>query len=220
MKTAWVIGATGGIGSAICHALSPDTKILAQGRSFRRLGDLASRLSNVTPVASGLDADSLHEVAGKISNLDWLVLSVGCVEPTPTEKLTVEAWDAVINSNLTSVAFAFKGALKHLLKSSDPRVFVIGSIAGITGFEQEAAYCAAKWGVRGLAASLRAEFPQFQICVLNLGATDTNLWDTMHIEVDRAKMLKPREVADKVRDLLLSSQMPEELTFEPLGGPF
>ncbi|HET9058626.1 MAG TPA: SDR family NAD(P)-dependent oxidoreductase, partial [Acidimicrobiales bacterium] len=53
----------------------------------------------------------------------------------------------------------------------------VGSIAGLVGVGQEAAYCAAKAGLRGLADSLREEWPGAKVTLVSPGPVDTAFFD-------------------------------------------
>jgi NAD(P)-dependent dehydrogenase (short-subunit alcohol dehydrogenase family) len=75
----------------------------------------------------------------------------------PLENYSEEAWDAVIEVNLTGLFLSMKHELPHLVKSNGVMVNM-ASVAGLTGGRLGAAYYASKHGVIGITKSAAVEY--------------------------------------------------------------
>ena len=96
------------------------------------------------------------------------------------------------------------------------------SVAAQRGFPGWSAYCASKWGVRGLLAALREELngSGIRLTAIYPGATATDLWDLLPGEWDRAAMVPAADVAASVEWALGLSPGAalEEIHLGPAGG--
>ena len=100
----------------------------------------------------------------------------------------------------------------------------INSVAGRQPFSQSAAYVASKFGLRGLAGSLREELREDNIKVISVypGAVDTPFWDKIDSNFQREKMLDAKSLAESI---IHSIQAPgnltvEEMTIRRVAGDF
>jgi NAD(P)-dependent dehydrogenase (short-subunit alcohol dehydrogenase family) len=102
------------------------------------------------------------------------------------------------------------------------RLVPILSTAATRGFPGWSAYCASKWGLRGLVAALRAELAGSGVLLTAVypGATDTAIWDEVPGEWDRSRMVPVEEVA-RALVYALDVEPPalvEEIHLGPAGG--
>ena len=81
----------------------------------------------------------------------------------------------------------------------------VGSVADHVGFPENAAYAAAKYGLRGLHETLVAEYwgTGVRLTLVSPGPTDTAIWDPFDPDhrpgfPARAAMLRPSDVADAI----------------------
>jgi NADP-dependent 3-hydroxy acid dehydrogenase YdfG len=81
----------------------------------------------------------------------------------------------------------------------------VGSVADHTGYPENSAYAASKFGVRGLHETLLAEYrgTGVRLTLVSPGPTDTSVWDPVDPDrregfIPRAGMLRPRDVAEAV----------------------
>ena len=81
----------------------------------------------------------------------------------------------------------------------------IGSVADHVGFPENAAYAAAKYGLRGMHETLLAEYrgSRVRLTLVSPGPTDTGIWDPFDPDARpgfprRSAMLRPADVADAV----------------------
>jgi NAD(P)-dependent dehydrogenase (short-subunit alcohol dehydrogenase family) len=132
--------------------------------------------------------------------LDVLVNNAGVFAIRPFPELSPATWYRTIATNLTGPFHVTLLALRGLEKSSRAHVFNISSIAGKQAFPGNAAYCASKYGLRGLSDALRLDLESRRIRVSTVypSATDTTIFDDVPGDWDRANMHRPEEVAELV----------------------
>ncbi|QDR83253.1 beta-ketoacyl-ACP reductase [Sporomusa termitida] len=94
------------------------------------------------------------EVFGKV---DVLINNAGITKDAMMKKMTKEAWDAVIDVNLTGVFNCTSAVLPHLLAQKAGVVLTTSSVVGLYGNLGQTNYAAAKWGVIGMTKSWAKE---------------------------------------------------------------
>lgn len=174
--TALVTGASGGIGSAIAHALAKQGARLALSgsnaaklRAFREeLNDtyghdhveITCDLSNTEQVEHLVPATV--DTLGKI---DILVNNAGITRDNLAMRMKDEEWDAVIRVNLEAAFRLMRAAAKPMMKARFGRIVSITSVVGATGNPGQANYAAAKAGLVGMSKSLGQELASRGITV-------------------------------------------------------
>ena len=174
--TALVTGASGGIGSAIAHALARQGARLALSgsnaaklRAFREeLNDtyghdhveITCDLSNTEQVEHLVPATV--DTLGKI---DILVNNAGITRDNLAMRMKDEEWDAVIRVNLEAAFRLMRAAAKPMMKARFGRIVSITSVVGATGNPGQANYAAAKAGLVGMSKSLGQELASRGITV-------------------------------------------------------
>ncbi len=174
--TALVTGASGGIGSAIAHALAKQGARLALSgsnaaklRAFREeLNDtyghdhveITCDLSNTEQVEHLVPATV--DTLGKI---DILVNNAGITRDNLAMRMRDEEWDAVIRVNLEAAFRLMRAAAKPMMKARFGRIVSITSVVGATGNPGQANYAAAKAGLVGMSKSLGQELASRGITV-------------------------------------------------------
>ena len=131
-------------------------------------------------------------------------------------------WDAMLAVNLRAVMVSCRAVLPPMLARGRGSIINVASVAASRPIAGAAAYTATKAGVIGFSRVLADELRAggVRVGVLLPGAVDTPLWDTIPGGPDRARMLRPEDVA---RAAVLMATLPsgatlEELTLLPAGG--
>jgi NAD(P)-dependent dehydrogenase (short-subunit alcohol dehydrogenase family) len=106
------------------------------------------------PAAVGRVADAAIAEFGQI---DILVANAGIVSTGRLWELSDEAWQEMIDTNLTGVFNALRAVVPHMRERRYGRIVVISSQGGRAGLPGISHYSAAKWGIIGLAKSLALE---------------------------------------------------------------
>lgn len=174
MKRALIIGAGGGIGSAVVARLEGYEATLV-GRDGRRLGRARRPGDQVVPtdVTNELEVEALFSDLGP---LDLLVYAAGSIEPAPLGATTAEGWTRTLEANLTGLFYVLKYAEGKL--NPGARVFVLGARPDLVNARGLGAYAAAKAGVAALVGVAAREFRGKASFTLVLPrAVDTAFWE-------------------------------------------
>jgi len=174
-RFAVVTGGGGGIGTAVCEALSDEATIAvldiaepaaeAAARRVRERGGRAVAVGcDVTDErACGAAIDSLSAAHGPPS---VLVHAAGYGGPFETvDCISSETWRRVLDTNLTSAFSLSKRLLPRMKAEGFGRVVFIASVQGLVGARLSSAYVASKHGLVGLSRALAAEWGEFGITV-------------------------------------------------------
>lgn len=107
------------------------------------------------------DPDSVQAMVSKtieaFGKVDVLINNAGITKDAMMKKMTKEAWDAVINVNLTGVFNCTSAVLPHMLEQKSGVVLTTSSVVGIYGNLGQTNYAASKWGVIGMTKSWAKE---------------------------------------------------------------
>ncbi|MGE5205836.1 MAG: SDR family oxidoreductase [Chlamydiota bacterium] len=236
-RTALITGASRGIGLAIAKALAREgCGVVITGRDQKALQAAKKAILKISRTgapapqllshpADVRDPQSVHAlftaVKKQFRRLDILINNAGISHAmTEVERLPLETWCEVIETDLTGMFLVTQAALP-LLRRSGAIVNNL-SVAASRVFAGQSAYCAAKHGALGLTRTLREELRPSGIRVIALmpGATDTEIWNQFWPEAPRRRMLRPEAVAQAVLDALLlpPETTVEEITLMPTGG--
>lgn len=146
-KTAVVTGAASGIGAAIASRLG------AHGAHVIGLDIAELRGVRVCDVTDERAVASCFElIEREHGGLDVLVACAGIAHEGTAPATTLEAWERVIAVNLTGVFLCAKHAIPRMPAGSS--IVAIASMSGLIATDGEAAYCASKAGVIGLARAM------------------------------------------------------------------
>jgi 3-oxoacyl-[acyl-carrier protein] reductase len=94
-----------------------------------------------------------------------LVNNAGITRDTLLLRMKDDDWEAIINTNLTSVYRMSKAVLRGMMKAKTGRIINISSVVGLTGNAGQANYSAAKAGMIGFAKALAQEVGSRNITV-------------------------------------------------------
>lgn len=138
--------------------------------------------------------------------LDVLVNNAGICHMGLLIDLSDQEWDQILSSNLSSVFYCCREALKPMISARSGCIINISSMWGSAGASCEAAYSASKSGIHGLTRALAKEYApsNIQINAIACGVIDTRM-NHMLTEEDRQSLKEeipagrfgtPEEVAD------------------------
>lgn len=111
---------------------------------------------NVTDVSSV--EKMTEDVMNKFGKIDILVNNAGITRDTLIMRMKLEDWNAVIETNLTSVFKVTQSVAKHMSKANYGRIVNIASVIGIHGNFGQANYAASKAGVIALSKTIAKEY--------------------------------------------------------------
>jgi NAD(P)-dependent dehydrogenase (short-subunit alcohol dehydrogenase family) len=105
----------------------------------------------------------------ELGRLDILVNNAGVIGPGPSEDLSEEEWDRVVDVDLKAVFLCSQAAARPMLDQGRGKIVSIASIAAWSGFPRRASYSVSKAGVVSLTQVLACEWAQRGIRVNAVG---------------------------------------------------
>jgi NAD(P)-dependent dehydrogenase (short-subunit alcohol dehydrogenase family) len=154
------------------QAAASEIRAEAAGRVETRVADMTDR------AAVGALAEFATSTLGKV---DILFNNAGSNAPQPVEAITDEAWDRIVELNLTSCVMLTRALVPGMKARSYGRIVYIASILGIVGAPDRTLYCATKGGLISLAHAQALELGRHGITVncISPGPILTDLPRTM-----------------------------------------
>jgi NADP-dependent 3-hydroxy acid dehydrogenase YdfG len=203
-RTAVVAGASRGIGLAVAEALQAAGAHVV--RLARSLTD-AERERRTDLTCDVADAAAVARMAQRVLDArgapDILVNAAGVFLVSALAETTPEAFGAQLAGNLVAPFLVLRAFLPAMVQRGRGLIVTIGSVADHQAFPGNAAYGAAKTGLRGLHAVLVKELrgTGVRATLLSPGPVDTAIWDAVDPDTKpgftrRAQMLKAEDVAE------------------------
>jgi NADP-dependent 3-hydroxy acid dehydrogenase YdfG len=234
MKSTVVVitGASQGIGAAIARVFASEVRgvrlalIARSEKNLRIVAAAGAKLGadveifpcDVSDEASV--ATAAKAVAKRFGVVDVLINNAGTFAGAPLTKLAVAEFDRIVATNLRSAFLVTRAFLPAMLRRRRGDIFFMSSIAGLGAYPNGAAYCAAKFGVTGLAKVLRAETKQanIRVCCVHPGATWSPSWSKSGVK--RERLMPAEDVARAFLDVyrLGRRTVVEEIVLRPQLG--
>lgn len=171
-KIALVTGATRGIGKAIALKLAANgATVVGTATSEAGAQSISDMLAEsggrgvVLDVNDAQACDSLAAELGRDGAPHILVNNAGITRDNIAMRLKDDDWQAVLDTNLTSVFRLSRAVMKAMMKARGGRIINITSVIGSVGNPGQANYAAAKAGVAGLSRALARELGSRNITV-------------------------------------------------------
>jgi 3-oxoacyl-[acyl-carrier protein] reductase len=162
--TALVTGASGGIGSAIAHALAGQgARLAVSGSNLEKLESFRGSLGGdhvalACNLGDGAAVDALvPQAVEALGKLDILVNNAGITRDNLAMRMKDEEWTDVIRINLEAAFRLARAALKPMMRARYGRIISITSVVGATGNPGQANYAASKAGLVGMSKALAQE---------------------------------------------------------------
>lgn len=99
----------------------------------------------------------INEAKDNLGGVHILVNNAGMTADNLVMRMSEQAWDDVIETNLRGTFLASKAAVRHMLRERWGRIINITSVVGVSGNAGQANYAAAKAGIIGFTRSLALE---------------------------------------------------------------
>lgn len=186
-EIALVTGASRGIGQAIARELAAaGATVIGTATSEAGATAISQDLQNRQLSGRGMCLDvreaSAVEALLKTLTAEYgapsiLVNNAGITSDNLLLRMKEEEWNAIINTNLSSVYRLSKAVLRGMMKAQHGRIINITSVVGVSGSAGQANYAAAKAGIIGFTKSLAQEVGSRQITVNAIapGLIDTDM---------------------------------------------
>jgi NAD(P)-dependent dehydrogenase (short-subunit alcohol dehydrogenase family) len=232
-QIALITGASRGIGRAIALRLAEaGAAITLASRTADDLQKAVELIRASGGEAFALPTDVTNEqqllalverTQSEYGRIDILVNNAGGGTPrTPIVKARILDWEWTLRTNLWATMVLSKLVLPEMIRRKQGAIINICSLAGMTGKAGEAAYAAAKFGVRGFTQSLFNEVHEYGIKVSAIcpGYVDTDMIPHNR-RIDRGKMMHAEDIAEAVYGVLTSPARvcPVEIVLQPQYDP-
>lgn len=230
-RAALVTGGSRGIGFAIAEALLRQGAAVAiTGRdetALRKAADALGTLGNLRVIRADVRdaaeaAGAVDEAAKAFRGLHVLVNNAGVGRFADVGDMTIDAWQQVIDTNLSGVFYCCHAAIPHLRQAGGGWIINISSLAGKNAFTGGAAYCASKAGLNAFSEALMQEVRHDNIRVSYImpGSVATGFGGRGAAGQADWK-LAPEDVAEVVTDLLAqpARSLPSRVELRPSRPP-
>ena len=185
IKTAFITGATSGIGKATAILFAKNKiRLILCGRRKERLLKLQKELSEFTDVhILSFDVSKREEVAKEIESLpvdfkdvDILLNNAGNAHGLSSiQDGIIDDWDAMIDINVKGLLYVSKAIIPKMIAKKSGFIINIGSVAAKEVYPNGNVYCASKHAVDALNKAMRIDLNQHNIRVsaIHPGAVET-----------------------------------------------
>jgi short-subunit dehydrogenase len=228
-----ITGASQGIGAALARVFAAEVRgvrlalVARNARNLRAVAEACRDAGAAEATVFACDTSDAaavaklgRTVAAKLGAVDVLINNAGAFAPASFVQTSVAEFDRMIAVNLRSAFLVTQAFLPAMLERKAGDIFFMSSIAGLGAYPNAAAYCAAKFGVTGLAKVLRAETKAagIRVCCVHPGATWSPSWSGSGVSPER--IMPAEDVARAFLDVyrLGRRTVVEEIVLRPQLG--
>ncbi|GAA5222427.1 SDR family oxidoreductase [Membranihabitans marinus] len=230
-KVAYITGGSKGIGLGVAKSLlNLGMRVAISGRDYAAVSKTAESLAEgddrVLPIASDVrkyedETAAIQTILDKWGQLDVLIANAGVGKFSNISDMSLEDWNATIDTNLTGVFHSLKAAIPSL-KISKGYIFTIASLAGTNFFPHGTAYNASKFGLVGFTQAAMLDLRQDDIKVSTImpGSVATYFNDHIPSDADDWK-IQPEDIGQIIADMLQLNPrtLPSKVEVRPSKPP-
>jgi 3-oxoacyl-[acyl-carrier protein] reductase len=184
-EIAVVTGASRGIGAAIADTLAAHgAKVIGTATTQTGADAIGARLAahggvgRALNVTDGAAVEALIEAIGREFGAPTILINnAGITRDQLLMRMKDEDWQAIIDTNLSSVYRTSKAVMRGMMKARKGRIVNIASVVGVTGNPGQSNYAAAKAGIIAFSKSLAREIGSrgITVNVVAPGFIDTDM---------------------------------------------
>jgi short-subunit dehydrogenase len=224
LETAVITGASSGVGKSLAIQLSDaGYKVVLAARSENKLNAIAEEIQTKggnclvvpTDVSQPEQINNLKVRTLEYGDVFVVINNAGLGKFCKIEDVTLEDWNRQLDVNLRASFLVSQAFIPGMKQREKGMLVFMNSVAGKKGYPYSAAYVASKFGMRGLADSMREELRENNIKVISIhpGAVDTPFWDKTGVNFPREEMLDTSTLAQSIMHAI---QSPGNFTVEEL----
>ena len=184
--------------------------------------------------ANVADADEASDVVEtaveELGKIDILVNNAGVNRDRTIARLSVEEWDEVIQTDLSSMFYCTRAAVPHMREANYGRIINMSSIIGQMGNVGQANYSAAKAGMIAFTKTAAKELARNNITVNAVcpgfvstdmvTALSDEIQDNIKSQIPLGRFAEPEEIAALVRFLCTEGGFFTGAQLSPNGGQY
>lgn len=226
-KVVYITGGTKGIGFGTAKILLENGMAVAfSGRKEEDVNAAENQLKKFGHQVLGIVSDvrnyndeenAVQKIIQKFGKLDYVLANAGLGTFKPVDELSVEDWNAMIETNLNGVFHTLKASVDEL-KKTEGYYITIASLAGTNFFENGTGYNASKFGVVGFTQAAMMDLRKYNIksTVIMPGSVATHFNNHTPIETDAWK-IQPEDVGNLILDILKMNPriLPSKIEIRP-----
>ena len=198
-KVVIVTGGGSGIGQAVClQAARKGARVVVVNRTAHKGEHVAQQITDEGLEAIALQGDVsseedirrvVAETMNRYGKIDVLVNNAAVCPQVRLTDLSLEQWNHVISSNLTSVFLFCKEVIPHMLKAGGGSIVNVSSVHALGTLEGYSAYAASKGGIVSLTRAIALDFAKQNIRVNTVlpGAVHTPMLESSIKNLDTPK---------------------------------
>ncbi|MCR5001700.1 MAG: gluconate 5-dehydrogenase [Lachnospiraceae bacterium] len=178
-KTAWVTGASYGLGMAYAKALaeagatvvfnsSNEERVNKAIEEYKRAG--FNIYGSVCDVTKEDEVNAfVKDVEERFGTIDILINNAGIIKRIPMTEMSLDEWNRVIDIDLTGPFICSKAVIPAMIKKGGGKIINACSMMSEFGRETVSAYAAAKGGLKMLTRNICSEYGQYNIQCNGIG---------------------------------------------------
>ncbi|HEY6573321.1 MAG TPA: SDR family oxidoreductase [Candidatus Eisenbacteria bacterium] len=232
-KTALVTGGSKGIGRSVAEAmLEHGGSVALCARNAEEVAAVGRKLEGYYPkrvlaVACDVrrEADveaAFRAVDERFGGLDILVNNAGVGFFKNLEKMTLEEWNSIIETNVTGVFLCCRSAIPRMRARGGGYIINMSSLAGRNAFPQATAYNASKFALNGISEALMQEvrYDGIRVSYVMPGSVNT-YFNSGTPDATMSWQLQPEDISRVVVDLLAHDprSLPSRVEIRPSLPP-
>ena len=174
-KTAFITGATSGIGKATAQLLAEHKfNVIICGRRADRLEELKQTLNKKVEVYTlhfdvrdeKAVTDAIHSLPDQWKEIDILVNNAGNAHGlSPIQTGNTDDWNAMMDINVKGLLYVSRAVIPGMVNRKSGQIINIGSIAGKEVYPNGNVYCASKFAVDAITTGMRMDLNPYGIRV-------------------------------------------------------
>jgi short-subunit dehydrogenase len=179
--TAWVTGASTGIGRELVEQLAAGgVRVAATARSADKLEDLSRRSPNIVAFPCDVTdrvamSDAHKSVLARFGRIDLAILNAGVWDQTPASRFDATRAAETLAVNYLGLANAVAPLIAEMVERKSGHIALVSSVAGYRGLPLAAYYGPSKAAAISLAEVLQGELPRHgvKVSLINPGFVET-----------------------------------------------
>jgi len=210
-KVVYITGGTKGIGYGVAESLlKAGMRVAISGRHLEsaqkaavglgaddRVFALSSNVANLQD-----ENNAVKQILEKWGQLDVVLANAGVGNFGPVDKLSEDAWNQMMDTNLTGAFYTLKASVEAL-KKSEGYYITLASLAGTNFFAQGAGYNASKFGLVGFTQAAMLDLRQYGIKVSTIMPGSVATYFNNHTPNNKDTWkIQPEDIGKLVLDLL------------------